>query len=788
MEWSRPYPIEFSLAVGLGLAGLLMLAWRVARSPDARSLVIVALRSSALVILILILLDPIRKVDTKIPGERPTAIYLIDGSRSMGLEHPSSRIDRVGKLQKEAEASLNLEQTPRIDRYRFGRTLAALSAGEATRAIDDESNLREALERLPSRFGETPPFGVFVFSDGRSSDRNSFEAVAKGYKKLGVPIHVLPIGDPEISGDVAIRDLVVPREAPRGSKIKVKVLVGSHGFEGKRVEVEIRPTTGSDRRPLAKLPLTLVEGDQPTELVIEADRARSPMLVQVLPLPGEAVVENNTVPFQIAARNNKIRVIYMEGSLSPEFAFIRDALVENPDIECLAMTVDAQSTFQPRLYRVDDPSKGYPTTREELLSYDVILCSDIARSAFTPQQLEWTIELVAKRGGGFGMIGGHTSFGSGGWDRTSWDGMIPIDMSGNGPGQSSQFYNGDFQVLVPPDVVNHPIWRIVDNPDKNREIIARMPPFHGTNLTDRLKPAATLLGLSDRPIGGASNIMLPQGAIQTTKQPRRTPSPIGSPIFSIQPYGRGRSFAMSTDSTYAWGSDFETSWGEGDNRYFRKFWRNVVTWLAENSAGSARRLEVSTDKIVYRPGQPILISATAFDDKLEPTDRYQLVTRLIRANPKGSANDPPSPPLVADSPLTPRPSTRDFAGSLPVPSAELIRQDHGSALQMATVEVVALDGDRSVSKASLDVQLLDDSEEFRDPRPDPDRLIALAGQTGGKVLKNADDLVKLLDHSSKAGDRVVTSKAPTWDQPWVLSVLFLLLAAEWIVRRAKGLA
>ena len=125
------------------------------------------------------------------------------------------------------------------------------------------------------------------------------------------------------------------------------------------------------------------------------------MVVEVLPLPGEAVAENNRVEFQIASKSNKIRVIYMEGSPDPEYAFIRDALIESPDIECVAMSVDAQMNSQQTLHRIQDPSKGYPTTREELLSYDVVICSDISKSAFTPQQIEWTVELVAKRGGGF---------------------------------------------------------------------------------------------------------------------------------------------------------------------------------------------------------------------------------------------------------------------------------------------------------------------------------------------------------------------------------------------------
>ena len=288
------------------------------------------------------------------------------------------------------------------------------------------------------------------------------------------------------------------------------------------------------------MPITLVDGEQAHELVIETDRAKGALTAAVAALPREAIAANNRVPFQITPRDDKLRVIYMEGSPSPEYRFIQDALEEDPNIKCVSIYVDNQYVARPTLHRVDNPGLGFPTTREELLTYDVVICSDIARSAFTPQQLEWTVELVNKRGGGFVMIGGHTSFGSGGWDQTVWDGLIPVDMSGRGPARSP-YYDGSFRVVVPPRAAEHPIWRIVDDPVRNREVLARMPMFHGTNLTDRLKPAATALGLSEAPLPGSGVVT----------------------VFSCQTFGRGRTFAMATDSTVAWGTDFEKTWGEG---------------------------------------------------------------------------------------------------------------------------------------------------------------------------------------------------------------------------------
>ena len=98
---------------------------------------------------------------------------------------------------------------------------------------------------------------------------------------------------------------------------------------------------------------------------------------------------------------------------------------------------------------------------------------------------------------------------------------------------------GSFSVVIPPQAMDHPIWRIVDDPERNRQVLAAMPTFYGTNLIDRLKPAATALGLSQGPLSGSGP----------------------GTVFSCQTFGRGRTFAMSTDTTVDWGRDFEQHLG-----------------------------------------------------------------------------------------------------------------------------------------------------------------------------------------------------------------------------------
>ena len=415
------------------LAGLVWLARCWATSPVARSWWLVVLRSVILIALVILLLNPQRVTERRSPPRPAQVICLVDCSQSMSLDRPVSRLEQVKQALEAARRGLPAAVPVQISTYRFGRQMLPTLVPADLQADDDATLLRESLERLPARFGSERPAAVFVFSDGRTEEPGEFAELAAAYRELGLPIHVYPVGDANVVGDVAIQELVVPRHPPPGVRLPVHVQLGSHGLAGQRAVVRVRPATPPDAKPLAELPITLADGPQTHDLVIGPDLAGGDLVIEVPVLPGEAVAENNRVPFRLASTEKKLRVIYMEATTGGEYRYVRDALVEDRNLECLAIETAYQYTRPQRLHRVGDPARGYPTTREELLRYDVILCSDIDRSAFTPEQLQWTVELVADRGGGFAMIGGVTSFGAGLWDQTIWDRIIPVDMSGNTP-------------------------------------------------------------------------------------------------------------------------------------------------------------------------------------------------------------------------------------------------------------------------------------------------------------------------------------------------------------------
>ena len=622
MQWAEPRPTELAIFLGISLLVLLGIARWFSVAQAARSWLLVLLRAGVLAVLVLILLGPSRLREIQLPGREPSVVYLIDASRSMALGISESRLDQARRMIDEVNGLLRGQPPIEIEYFRFGDALVALPDGKLPAALDSETHLAAAVEQLPARFAQGLPVGVVVFSDGRTTGPETLDAAIRGYAALGVPVHVFPVGDPATAGDVAVADVVAPRDAPAGSRIPVSVVVRSNGYAGRRAEIRIRYQDQAAREPLAILPIQLSDGTQTHQLVFESDREGGRVLLaEVNELDHEATGENNRVPFRITPRSKKVRVIYMEGGPPNGFRRLSQALAEDAEIECL----DIGTVFRAGgagLARKNDARRGYPATRAELFEYDVIICSDIARASFTQDQLNWTVDLVAKRGGGFAMVGGNQSYGAGQYHKTVWNGLIPVDMGqwGLERGFENIIYWGTgrlFRVVVPPEVQGHPIWHFADDAARNRAILSKMPVFYGCNLVERLKPAAMVLGLSDRPLLSVGK----------------------APIFSCEPFGQGRTFAMLTDTTPDWGRDFESSWGEnGDNRYFRRFWRNVVSWLGENSAGRSRRLRLETDKLVYAPGEPVHMSVRGFDDKKELTTRYRVQATLgVAGAPRGQS-------------------------------------------------------------------------------------------------------------------------------------------------------
>jgi hypothetical protein len=703
---------------------------------------------------------------------------------------------------------------------------------------DADTRLLSALRQISSRFGRVPPLGIVVFSDGRAHDDVGVEQLAAEFARLKTPIHVVPVGDVSKGGDVAVAAVVAPQRARKFTEVEVQVFLRSFGFDGKRSEVQLLEIGDRQRadRQLASLPITLQSGFQSVSLSFRTDLNTRRLRVVIPPLPNEISDRNNQVDTEMAIDRTKIRVLYVEGSSQPltqmlvnqrvqirgPFTDFKQALVEDEDIECVVLL---RPNGLGRLMRVGEQGQidgvhGFPTTVAELAAFDAIILSNVSAEGFTDQQLAWIEPWIGQRGAGLCMIGGENSFASGGWGQTQIGPILPVELLPGGfdwtPGESLRL-----SPLLPPTV--HPIWSLLADAKQNRQIVNSIPAVGALNRWAGTRPNLTTVlatavlsggaarGESAATFGGFSGLV--QGLVAQSPPP--DPPPQGKseedppqsagavPAVVVGRYGRGRTAALAFPITAPFADDLVQRWGQGDNRYYAKFCRNLVYWLTENSAIGRRRLVASADKRFYRPGETIAISAATYDESASPTKNYRVVAMVEPHAAPGEA-EPETSPLRWPSGM-PRTSGEEepfivwgeefelplgganaMNHAVQLPLSEVLSS--GMSSQSLRVELTAYEDLTQIDSTSLDIQLLHDPFEQQNPFPNHELLTRLAAGSGGKVLRSAEDLAALLrDVPADVGPPIIR-RVPLWSNVWVLGLLLSLLTIEWCWRRALGLA
>jgi|GEM_PF-549514 len=874
-----PAAVAVGLAAGLPLAAWLLGKLLGPANAVSRRWSLWILRGAILTLLALVLCNPVRIDESPGPVERPEMFYLLDASASMQMGSPTSRWDE--SLQRIAAARRLAPSSPVLPKaFRFGQHLAAIEhlpqlaegtdfqsvKDDATdqtpvlRPTDGDTRLLSALRQISSRFGRVPPLGLVVFSDGRAREEAGLEQLAAEFARLKTPIHVVPIGDGAKAGDVAIAAVVAPPRARKFTEVEVQVFLRSFGFDGKRAKVqllEIGADGRADRELTPALPITLQSGFQSVSLPFRTELSTRKLRVAISPLANEISDRNNQLETEMAIDRTKLRVLYIEGSPQPfatayigqryqirgPFSEFKQALIEDEDIECVVL---ARQGGLGRLLRIAEQGQidgvhAFPATVAELAAFDAVVLSNVAADAFTDEELAWIEPWIGQRGGGLCMIGGENSFASGGWNDSPLAEMLPVEML---PG-ALDWSAGETASLVPElPPTPHAVWNLLADAKQNRQVLGSIPAVTGfnrwaaarSNLTTVLATAAAGGARADAsqqpPAFGALAAAPSANGSGSAGAPSPQPSPKGRggagspaldekgnmPMIVAGRYGRGRTAALAFPITSPYADELTHKWGQGDNRYYAKFCRNLVYWLTENSAIGRRRLVAAADKRFYRPGETIAISAATYDETSAPTKNYRVVAMVEPHAAPGEAEPETSPlrwpagmprtsgeeapfivwgeefELPLGGPAAPMQGNQgqgnqlqgNQAHGIQLPLAEALSS--GASSQSLRVELTAYEDQTQIDSTSLDVQVLHDPFEQQNPFPNHELLARLAAGSGGKVLRSAEELAALLSDAPIDVGPPIVRRQPLWSNVWVLGLLLGLLTVEWCWRRGLGLA
>jgi uncharacterized membrane protein len=866
MNWKLDLLSPVSLSAVFVLVGALALVLLVARfaagppADIARRWGLLVIRGLVVLALLLLLTNPIQVSESPGKIERPDVFYVLDASESMKMgADDGNRWDQAVEIIRDANRKTRDEVAADVKLFQFGNRVSSIEEREQGSEVrgpedkgadaldlveptDTDTRFEMALRQMTSRFGRSPPASLVVFSDGRARDDAGVAEMARHFADLNVPIHVVPVGDTAKGGDVAIVAAVVPESVRRHSRVEVQVFLRSYGFDGRRAEIHLLAIDddGNALRSVDRQPITLNSGFQPVNLSFRAERDTRRLLIHIPPAEDEVSSQNNAIEAETYIDQTKIRVLYVEGTKQlprqirqgntlvtrGPYSELQQALTADDDIECVV--VSGAFTNLRRLVSGNnfDTTRGFPQTSAELSAFDALILSNVNRDMFTDEQVEWIDRWVSERGAGLCMLGGPNSFASGGWAGDTVEKMLPVVMNENqldwDPGAVVQG-----KVDMPPTL--HPIWHLVSNANQNRTIVESFPVFDGVNRSLKVKSAlATALvsaplnrlaatqqqargGLLGRIFGsqltGAPTGGLPDGTASTDEG---TQADNELPIIAIGRYGKGRSMAMATAITEPWARAFLNEWGEGDSRYYAKFWRNVIYWMTEDSTIGRRRLIASHDKQYYNPGDTLSLRAIAYDEGANKTQDYRVVAMIEPKSALLDPNDIYSPvrwpngvpreegmegPLVMWGEEFELPKmSAETAGPLGGTNGygiELQLNDvllSGAANEGLRIELTAMEDQTQVDSTSLEVHILHDPFEHQNPFPNHELLKEVARVSGGRVLESSDDLAVAITNIDVKQGAPVVRKSPLWSNWWIWSLIVGLLTVEWLWRRSVGLA
>lgn len=744
--------------LGLALGGtavvvIVGLAWRATRGAQGwRRALMIGLRAGAAVTALVVFLEP--AVELRQVAREPNRIaVLVDDSRSMSLrEDPAgpSRIDRVRQLLAASKDTLaTWERDHKIDYYTFGESLAATSPSLAdAKATANATLVRKALEQVRARYEGRDLAGVVLISDGASTGTFSEDAgegaVRDFLRGLETRVHTVWAARTGLQ-DIAIARVMADEFAFVRTVVRIEAVIRTTGLEARTVPV----TLSTDGQPLRQKYIDLPAGDHDVTVTFEVTPPRVGRYVYEIAVPvvpGEAVPTNNAKSFVVRVIRDKIRVLQVAGQPGWDVRALRQMLKSNPNVDLISFFI-LRTQDDVSLVPNDEMSLIPFPTRElfehQLPSFDLIIMQDFEYLPYGIGDYLENIRSYVDGGGGLAMLGGATSFSSGGYYGTPVGAALPVELYG--PFDSGPILDSTKFVPQLTEAGSlHPVTSLRYSPPDNLAVWRALPQLEGVNIIASAKSDATVLATHPRlKIKGGKPM----------------------PVIIAGDYGKGRTLAVTTDTLWRWGFVAAARPGD-DGRHYTKFWENAMRWLIQDP--DLRNLHVDSDAVEYLPSSPVQITMRALGRDYQPLPGGTVALVVKRG----------ADPARAEQVATATVKVGD--------DGTVVHELDGLSPGVYRIEGRATIAGRHVDASDIFL-VREAGNELDRPTGDLATLEAIASGTGGMALGPVDELPRELPFDPPRIVRVDRrTDVELWSRPGLLFLVVGLLGLEWLLRQRSG--
>jgi uncharacterized membrane protein len=725
---SRWLFLLFILAAGVGA----YYAYRnVAR--DKYSIGLVALRALTFTVLAFIFLRPVLNISTVLPQESYMAV-VVDNSASMKIKD-DGQVSRSEQLQKQFEATNFLKRLGdkfKIRIYRFDNAAERIERPDQLTFAGNRTRLESATDLLQQELGTVPLSGVVLLTDGVDNASKQWTESLSKLEARHIPFYTVGVGSENITRDAEVVKISAPRSTLKESTAVVDVSYRSHGFAGRKATMYVRENGVLLKTEQVTLPPDGEISETTLDLPVKNEGTR--LFSFSLQAPEDRIAENNTLDALIEIKNDHPQILYIEGEPRWEFKFLRRAMQDDPNIRLVTLLRSSQNKFYRQgIDKEEMLSEGFPKKREELFAFKGLIFGSIESTFFNQDQLKNVVDFVSTRGGGFLMMGGRNSFAGGRYENSPLADILPVQMSS----VDRTPVIGAVKLAITEYGRTHPLMKLTPDANSNVKQWTDLPPLNYFNKTMDAKVGA---------------VVLARGQAEQK-------SGVDPILLAFQRYGRGRTMALTSSSTWRWQMQMDHQ-----DQTYETFWKQVLRWLVSTSPDPVM---IASDKDTYLPGEAIRLSAEVSNKSFERMNNAKVIAKVTK--PDGGTDVLPL----------------DWNGS-----AEGAYQTELSATTpgLYQVQVEATQGSENLGTNRAAFQVADRPVEFYNAALDTRLLQSVASSTGGRYYP----LSKLGDVPDDAqyveGETSLIEQKELWDVPLLFMLLCMSLAGEWFWRKKKGLA
>ncbi|MFC1477011.1 hypothetical protein ACFL6L_00935 [candidate division KSB1 bacterium] len=706
-----------------------------------------SLRIMALLLLCLPLLEPVLMTPDIVPNEN-FLVVLADNSASMSIEDGKfggTRYQDINRLLNDKDSGIigDLSENFKVRFYTFSDETERVDSLGSRPVAGIETNITDALERVLSDFKGLPLTGIVLLSDGGDNSLEDPRTIAEELADLDIPLHIVGLGSEEFEQDRELLEVLTNKGLEEGTGAEISIKARSWIEETGPVAFNIYK---GDELVFSKDYYLGGGGkiDHFTLYYEPEEKGVTEYILKVEDIPGEINAENNALNVLLDTYKDTIRVLYFEGHLRNDFKFIKRALEDDQVVEFVSVSrTGTDKYYRQGIRHEKELEKGFPQTEAELFDFKAVVFGDIEASYFTFEQLAMVENFVRERGGGFLMLGGRNSFAEGDFYNTPVADLLPVEIDPSrkqiiearfhNPNRSSE--DQGFRFSPTREGLSSPILKLAPELRENRIIWDEMPPMTSINYFGGVKPGATVLAEKSEDSYGSEE-----------------------PLLVVQKYGRGRTAALGTSSTWRWQMMLPSE----DSRHER-FWRQMIRWLITSAPDNVNI--VLTDN-VFAPGDEVPIRVTAFDEDYNSLEFLDV---------KGTITDPAGeeheikfyPDLTMEGEYT----TVYVPLSPGIHSISVEAENNGKLIGTQKQGVLARPSKKEYYNATLKRKYLEN----------------LAYDSNGYYY-SADGISSLVSNvKNRKSSTSIYRNEYLWDMPFIFGLVFLLLVTEWIYRRRKGL-